>query len=337
MAPRRKDLAARMLEDVRLRGLLRDGDRVLVAVSGGADSLVLLDCLARIRGALSLSLVIGHVDHGLRATSGDDARAVAAHAAALGLEARIRVGDVRGEARRRGLTLEEAGRSVRYPLLAELAAAARCRVTATGHTATDQAETVLMRLIRGTGPLGLAGIDPARGDGFVRPLLCATRAEVRRYARHAKLPFRDDETNGDQRHLRNRVRARLLPMLRRLNPRIEALLNALAEDAAGLQGLVERLADAAVTAGSDEHEVAVRRDTLAALDPALAPYVMLGAFRRLCGAPAALSRTHVEALVRLASDAANGAQLHLPRSVVATRDRQGLRLRQDAARKNRRP
>ena len=257
-----------------------------------------------------------------------------AHATALGMEAQVRTADIRAEARRHGMTLEEAGRAVRYPLLAEMAATTRCRVTATGHTATDQAETVLMRLIRGTGPLGLAGIDPSRGDGFVRPLLCATRAEVRQYARRAKLPVHEDETNRDERHLRNRVRARLLPLLRRLNPRIEPLLCGLADDAARLQGLVERLAGAAVTVPPDNRGVAVAHDALAGLDGALAPYVMLAAFRTLCGAPAALSRTHVDALVRLASSATKGAELHLPRGIVATREREGIRLRRGGPAKN---
>jgi tRNA(Ile)-lysidine synthase len=323
MSTRRKDLPSRVLETCRGRGLLRDGDHVLVAVSGGADSLVLLDCLCRIRGALDLRLAVGHVDHGLRPGSAADAEAVLAHAAALGLPAFATRVDVAAAVREGGRTVEEAGRELRTAALAAMARRRRLRVVATGHTATDQAETVLMRLVRGTGPLGLAGIDPARRDGFVRPLLCATRDEVRRYARAARLPVREDETNRDERHLRNRVRLKLLPLLRRMNPRIEAALAALADDAAGLDTFVSGLAGdrvEAVRGGSLVPAVAI-----VSCPPVLLPYVVRHAFSVAVGPEPALSRTHIDALARLATT--GRGEVLLPRGVVGTVDADGLRLR----------
>lgn len=326
MTSRRTHLPARVLEHCRARALLADGDRVLVAVSGGADSLVLLDCLVAIRGALRLDLVVGHVDHGLRAASAADADAVAAHAAALGLPCRVVRVDVRSGAPR-GATLEQAARDARYAALHQMAGEAGARRIATGHTRTDQAETVLMRLVRGTGPLGLGGVAPLRADAVIRPLLCAGRDEVHAWAAARALPVREDPTNRDLRHLRNRIRAQVLPLLRELNPRIEALLADLADDAADLAAWVAP--QVAVPAPPPDAPVVLDRARLDACPPALRPYLALAAYQAATGAPLGLSRPHVRALLDLA-DGAPGRVAHLPRRVVAHSTRDGVALAPDA-------
>lgn len=321
---RKTRLPARVLEFARERALLGRGDRVLAAVSGGADSMVLLRCLLEVRGALDLSIAIGHVDHSIRADSAEDAAFVASEAARLGLPCAVRRTDVRGVARARGATLEEAGREVRGALLLDMARDAGARVVATGHTATDQAETVLMRILRGTGPAGLAGIAPHRPDGFVRPLLCATRAEVRAFAAAHEVAFREDPTNRDERHLRNRVRLRVLPLLLECNPRAEHALCALAEDAGALGARVAADADALVEGG--EGEARVGRAAIRGCGGLMLPYVVRAAFERATGAPLGLSRTHLDAVVRLVASGAGG-EVHLPRGVVARTGRAGLVLR----------
>ena len=211
---RRAHLPARVLEFARCRGMFPAGGTVLVAVSGGPDSMVLLRVLADARRVLRIAPVVAHVDHGLRAASRRDAAFVAEQAAALGLPFLSRRVDVRARVRDTGASIETAAREARYEALQAMADEAGARAIATGHTATDQAETVLMRLLRGTGPLGLAGIGAETAAGIVRPLLCVTADEVRRYAADAGIPTLDDPSNRDPRHFRNRVRHTLLPMLR---------------------------------------------------------------------------------------------------------------------------
>ncbi len=325
MTSRRKHLPARVLEYGRSLDLFPKEGTLLVAVSGGADSMVLLDCLVRIRAALGVGLVVGHVDHRLRASSGADATFVEAHAGTLGLQAVVRRADVRVAARQSGRTIEEAAREVRYALLAEMAREVGAGAVATAHTATDQAETVLMRLIRGTGPAGLAGVEPDRGDGFIRPLLCATRDEVRQFARGRGLSFREDPTNRDLRFLRNRVRTQILPALRRLNPRIEFALSDLADDARDLNDWIGRvIAGAVLREGPAERRIPAT--AWVGADRVLRPYLVLHAFHDLTGAPLGLSRPHVRAVLRVASSPPPSppAVLHLPRGVTVRWDRRGL-------------
>ena len=322
---RMRNLVKRVMESVRERSLIKDGDRVVVAVSGGADSMVLLRCLVEVGRALHLWLVVGHVDHGLRARSAGDALFVAQRAEALGLPFVQKSADVRGRARATGETIEEAGRWLRYLLLKEIAKEVGARVVATGHTATDQAETVLMRVIRGTGPAGVAGLFHARPDGFVRPLLCATREEVRAFALEEGVEFRDDESNLDERYLRNRIRLRLLPLLKELNPRVEHALCGLAEDAAALGSFVFDLVGEHVE-GVGNAEVLLRREAVSALDARLRPYLFLKAFELVTGQPLGLSRSHVLLMERLYAGGSN-RRVDLPRGVTASRDRKGVWLR----------
>jgi len=309
---RRRLLAPRVLEYCRNRALLAPGDRVLAAVSGGADSVVLLHVLQDIRGALDLHLVVGHVDHGLRRDSGEDAAFVEDLARDLGLPFLSRQVCCAAP----GRSLEEMARERRYEALQEMAREAGASRIATGHTATDQAETVILRMVRGSGPLGLAAILPATREGVVRPLLCATREEVGAYARERGLRWREDPTNRDSRFLRNRVRVEVMPALRALNPRIDFALAALAEDLAAWPR-------AEVSVGPAQE---VRLPLEPALPPPLRAWQVREAWVRLTGSIAGLSRAHLEAVERLLAATVGPAEVHLPRRVVARREPGALRL-----------
>lgn len=323
MTSRKHTLQARVLEHCQVLKVFHPGMRTLVAVSGGADSMVLLDCLERGRKALRIEIVVAHVDHGLRKGSEEDESFVMRHAADKGLEAVSRRVATRAVASSRRLTIEEAGRMVRYDALSDMAREVGADVVSTGHTATDQAETLLMRMVRGTGPLGLTGINPFRADGLVRPLLCASRDEVRAWADNEGIPYRDDPTNNDQRFLRNRVRLQVLPLLIRMNPRVEFSLSELADSVGSLSGWIESLTTGMIRE-TGPHVRVIESETLESCDSALLPYVIRVAFQQATGLPLGLSRTHIESLVRLSRPAGEKKVFHLPRGVTVRRDRRGL-------------
>jgi tRNA(Ile)-lysidine synthase len=198
--------------------MLGRGDRVLVAVSGGPDSVGLLAVLAQLRRHLEIDLIAAHVNHRLRGVDAEaDERCAAEAASELGVSF-VRC-DLPAELRTGG-NLEERARQMRYAALHRLAREAGCTCIATGHTQDDQAETVLLRLIRGAGPAGLVGVQPRRDDGVVRPLIDCRRAEVEALVRHFGFCCRNDTSNQDPRFARTHVRHRVLPILQELNPSV---------------------------------------------------------------------------------------------------------------------
>jgi tRNA(Ile)-lysidine synthase len=215
---------------IREHRLLDRGDLVLVAVSGGPDSMALLHALWELRERLGVTLEVATVDHGLRPEARAEADRVAERARDLGLAFHLVAVDVRA-ARGVGASLQDAARRARLGALDELAARLGAARIALGHQADDQVETVLFRILRGTGVRGLRGI-PYRRDRFIRPLLDLPRRQVLAYLRRRSIPFCDDPSNADPRFARARLRHRLLPALREENPRVGEALRALAADAA---------------------------------------------------------------------------------------------------------
>jgi tRNA(Ile)-lysidine synthase len=212
--------------------LLQPGDRVAVAVSGGADSVALLRALLELRQELGLVLSVVHFHHGIRGAEADaDQNFVRELSERFGLELHTGAAQVPTHAREQKSSLETAARELRHQWFAALLAQGKADKVATAHTLDDQAETVLMRLLRGTGSRGLAAIYPEQHEKrLVRPLLAVTRREVEAYLTALGQPWREDSTNRDLTHTRNRVRHELLPLLdRQFNPAIRQTLGDLAE------------------------------------------------------------------------------------------------------------
>ncbi|GAB4340193.1 MAG: tRNA lysidine(34) synthetase TilS [Candidatus Abyssubacteria bacterium] len=215
--------------------MLAGGETVLVALSGGPDSVCLLDVLSQLRRKYSITICAAHFNHKLRDAADEDARFAEQLARERDLAFVTNSADVKDFAEAHKLSLEAAGRTLRYEFLRRSAMAVGAQRVAVGHTADDQAETVLMRLLRGTGPDGLAGIPPVRsladseGPAVIRPLIDVWRGEVMEHVRSRNLEFRIDTTNELPDFLRNRIRLQLLPHLEHeYNPHIKERLAAVA-------------------------------------------------------------------------------------------------------------
>jgi tRNA(Ile)-lysidine synthetase-like protein len=252
---------------LRRHRLARPGERVGVAVSGGADSVALLRALAELAPSLGVVLFVLHLNHRLRGPDSEaDQSFVAALAAQLSLESALEAADVAALAAGWNLSLEAAGRRARYDYFQRAAATHRLDCVATAHTRDDQAETILLRLLRGAGTSGLAGIlracdlsalcvsgrssapscvpasAPAHSPRLIRPLLDTSRQQVERYLVSLGQPFCRDASNLSPRFLRNRLRAELLPALERdYNPQLRQALCETAEIAAAENAFLDDL------------------------------------------------------------------------------------------------
>jgi tRNA(Ile)-lysidine synthase len=327
--------------------LFRPGMRVAVAVSGGADSVALLVALLERGAGLGLVLSVAHVNHELR---GDDADADEAFvrdlSAAHGLEFLLRRCDTRAAARANGEGIEEAARNLRYGFFRDLLAAGQVDTVATAHTLDDQAETVLLKLLRGAWTEGLGGIHPfyeGPGGGILRPLLATRRSEVEVYLRERHQPWREDTSNRDPAFTRNRIRHQLLPSLREYNPRIAeqlATLSAIARDEeAYWQAELGRLLPSLLLPGkpvrgggraSSTHpgaaSLSIEVERLRPLHPAVRRRVLREALAQL---NLSVGFDAIEALLALCNFTANNkspTRIDLPGGVRAERTPRELRL-----------
>jgi tRNA(Ile)-lysidine synthase len=267
--------------------LLPPGARVLVAASGGADSTALVCLLRELAAGLGIELVgLAHFNHMLRgAAADDDERFCREMAGRFALAFDAGRGDVGAAARRWGASIEDAGRRLRYQFLEEARARAGATHVAVGHTRDDQAETVLLNLLRGAGTLGLGGMPVRRGT-LVRPLIDCRHQELVDYLAAAGVPFREDESNLDRRHLRNRIRHEVLPALESVQPSAGTALARAAATARADAEYLDELAAAALTrvlGDQTEKTLTLDVEALVGLPMALARRVAGLALRQASG------------------------------------------------------
>ncbi len=329
------------------RHFFQPGNRVAVAVSGGADSVALLVTMAHARSETGIVLSAIHVHHGLRGAEADgDAQFVAGLTHQLGVPLRTEHGDVGVLAAERGRGIEEAARALRYRCFGELLACHKVDAVATAHTIDDQAETVLMKLLRGAWTEGLGGIAPVvtvEGGRIVRPLLAVSRAEIVTYLEARGHPWREDSTNQELTFTRNRVRYMLLPQMKEFQPRMAEQLAHMATVARDeeawwsrelarvlpgilLPGKAVRGGGRATSTRPGEAGVAVELERLRAMHPALQRRVLRAAAERV-GAPLNFEQTEaLLALARSEERAGKRARIELGAGVTAERTIRELRI-----------
>ena len=301
--------------------LPRRGEKVLCAVSGGLDSMCLLRMLEAWCEERGGQVVAAHFNHRLRGAAADrDEEFVRETCESWGIPLSVGRGDVGEHARREGLSTEEAARNLRYAFLRRAAAEAGCKRVYTAHHADDNAETILLNLIRGTGLAGLTGMDWER-DGLCRPLLGVTREELEAYAAEWKIPHMEDETNADpEAAARNLLRLQVMPLLKELNPRAVEHICGAARRLRGVDRSLE--ADAAARTAHvevQEGRVTLSMEALAAAPAAVRPRMLLWLFDLLGVGRKDVGAAHLEALMDLVRRTAWGKEgrLSLPHGVTA--------------------
>jgi tRNA(Ile)-lysidine synthase len=334
-------------------GLRRGGrETVIVGISGGPDSVALLRVLHGLaRKGLAIDLVAAHLHHGLRGAAADaDQAFVERLAKRLKIPCETGRADIRQEAAAGGIGLEEAGRLARRRFLAEVARRHGARKIALGHHADDRAETVLFNILRGTGVEGLAVLGPraplvaSEGLEIIRPLIDVPRDLILAYLRRLRQPWREDETNRADAHTRNRIRKRLLPLMRKeINPKVEEALARLSDQAAAAAEVLGDAVDAvwrqivrevpsepAAGAGDGRRPaILIDADDFATLRPWLQGAIVRRAIERLGGGLKHMSAERTREVVSALLAKTVAGPIDLPGGLVVARRRRAIRIAQN--------
>ncbi|MDF9409229.1 tRNA lysidine(34) synthetase TilS [Pelotomaculum isophthalicicum JI] len=318
------ELLRKVKANIQRYRMVERGDRVVVAVSGGPDSVVLLHLLHRLVQDLGISLHVAHLNHMFRgAESEADALFVAGIAERYHLPATVEAVDVPAYRSERGIPAQVAAREVRYHFLEEVARKNGASKIALAHQADDQAETILLNFLRGAGTAGLKGIMPVRDNYYIRPLLTVRRSEIERYCVEMNLSFRNDSSNLKPVYLRNRVRMELIPLLKNeYNPGLTASLLRLGEICREEDGYLEEQAVKAYRSAGQNDGNGVIKLSLARLyemPKAVLRRVVRLAWRDLTGSERDLSFTHTKAVLDLLDNEITGLRASLPAGIVAIR------------------
>jgi tRNA(Ile)-lysidine synthase len=323
------------LDTIKEYKMLKPKDRVLVAVSGGADSSALLYLLNSFKEELSLDLHVAHLNHTIRKDDAElDVRYVQSLAQKLRLPVTVESFDVQSFAREEKMSLEEAARAVRYAFFDKIANKINADRIAVGHTADDNVETFLMRLLRGSGVKGLCGIPAMRGK-IIRPLIRVWRREVEVFVSGLKLVPRRDYTNYESKYLRNRVRLKLIPQLKIYNPKIKEIILQtillLTEDGTYLEAKAEELLEKALSSAKND-ELSLDADKIRKLEYPIQGHILRKAIEKVKGNLFEVSFKHIrEVLDKIASG--KNWEIHLPDStylrgsrkeIIICRDRDRL-------------
>lgn len=300
------------------------GDKVLVGVSGGPDSVALVHILSALADQLQVEICIAHLDHGFRGReSEEDAEFVRNLAGVLGLRAVVEARDVAGFARKHNLSAQAAAREVRYGFFAEAARLLGCNKLATGHNANDQAETVLQRFLRGSGPAGLGGIPPVRDGWIVRPLIETSRTEIEKYCIDNNLPTRLDRSNLKTVYTRNKIRLQLIPLLEKeYNPNIVETLVRTGEIMRDEDRFLEETASeywAQTCLRQAEGEIAFDLERFLRLPPAIQGRLIRKAWGKLTGDGHNIEYVHLTGAVELIRNGRTGAARELPQGIILTK------------------
>jgi tRNA(Ile)-lysidine synthase len=294
--------------------MVSDGDRVVVAVSGGPDSVCLLRALHELKDELSIHIVVAHFDHGLRPAE-DDAETDLVRRMAESLQlpfetakGRLLVNKTRGSG-------EEAARTARYAFLEKARKRHKAQKIALGHNLNDQAETVLMRLLRGSGPSGLTGIPPCRDGSIIRPLIEIDRSEIESYLKARKIASVTDSSNLKKDHLRNKIRLDIMPLLKEQQPRLTVLLAQTAEILRDEDDYLREIAEAWLAANMEPSPgkgLSLPISPFLGLPVALRRRVIRSAIGTVKKDLRRISWGHTEAIQRLAQAEKPQATLKLP-------------------------
>lgn len=297
-----------ILKTISKHNLIQNGDKIVVGVSGGPDSISLINVLSEIKNdntiELNFDLVVAHINHNIREEAKADEEFVVEYCKQKGIEFYVLDIDIEKKAKEEKRGTEETGRNARYEFFEEILEKTKSNKIATAHTANDNAETVIMNMMRGSGTSGLKGIRPIRDGKFIRPLIDTTREEIEIYCEEQKLNPRIDKTNFENDYTRNKVRNILIPMIKeQFNPNIIMTINRLSdiinEENEYLDNLTNQKYKEILIEENIGKQIVLDLKTFNKQDLVIKKRLILHTINRLQGNAQGLGKIHIEDIIKL--------------------------------------
>lgn len=292
-----------VLETINKYSMISKGDKVIVAVSGGPDSMALLNALINLKEKLGCSLYVAHVNHMIREVADSETEYVQEFCKSRGIECFVKKVDVISLANEKKIGTEEAGRNVRYEFFDEIFNKINADKIAIAHNANDNAETVLMNVLRGSGISGLRGIEPVRDNKFIRPLIEIERTDIEKYCEEKTLNPKFDESNKDNTYTRNKIRNVLIPFLKEeFNPSIVEGLNRLSDLASKENKYVENIVNEEylkILLSNENNKIVLNLKEFNVLDNFIKGKIILLCVFNLFGNTKGFEKKHIEDIIKL--------------------------------------
>ena len=300
------ELQDKVLKTIQKYNLIQNGDSIVIGVSGGPDSMTLLNVLINLKQKLEISkIVVATVNHMIREEAEEETKFVENFCESHGIEFYLKKVDVQEEARSKKISTELAGRNARYDFFEEVLKKTGSNKIATAHNSNDNAETVLMNLLRGSGVSGLKGIEKIRDGKFIRPIIECKRSEIEQYCLENKLNPRYDKTNNENTYTRNKIRNMLIPYIEEnFNPNIVDSLNRLSTIATKEDEYIHKIVensfkDIVITADISKKEIILDLKKFNELDEVIKSRLILYTISEILGTSQGIEKIHIEDIIKL--------------------------------------
>lgn len=292
-----------VLKTIKKYNLIQDEDSLVVGVSGGPDSITLLDVLIKLQKNIKYNIVVAHINHMIRTDAIDDEKYVEEYCKNKNIPFYVKRIEVAKIAKIQKIGTEEAGRNLRYAFFNEILEKTNSNKIATAHTKNDNAETVLMNIIRGTGTSGLKGIEPIREEKYIRPLIETSRVQIEEYCKKNNLQPRIDSTNMENIYTRNKVRNLLIPYIQKeFNPNIIESINRLSNTIALENSYIEEIVKKQyenILIEEEKHQIILDLKKFNKQELVIKNRIVLYTINRLFGTTSGIKKIHLQDIIKL--------------------------------------
>lgn len=295
----------KVLETIRKYNLIEDGDKIVLGVSGGPDSICMLDNLREVKEeqVIEFEIYVAHINHMIREEAIDDEKYVQEYCKKYNIECFVKRADVQKIASEKKIGTEEAGRKVRYDFFEEVLQKKESNKIAIAHNKNDKIETIIMHLLRGSGLSGLKGIEPIRDNKYIRPLLECERTEIEQYCEDKKLNPRIDKTNFENEYTRNKIRNIVIPYIKKeFNPNIIQTLSRLSDLAADESNYIELQTQKTfekILIAKEKEQITLNLKEFNKQDKVIKNRLILYTTKELMGSTQGIEKIHIEDIIKL--------------------------------------